>query len=89
MVDIEESGRSDRSFELACLTEHIGMWLEAGIDADANRGRFDLRAAEFARVLFFRRGFAIFWLYLVHNRPGRIDLPRLHSSGLRRLVPQH
>lgn len=72
LVDFEDSGRSDRAFELACLTEHIGMWLEARIDADAILDRFDLTAAESASVLFFRRVFAIFWLYLVHNRPGPV-----------------
>jgi aminoglycoside phosphotransferase (APT) family kinase protein len=72
LVDFEDSGRSDRAFELACLTEHIGMRLEAGIGADAILGRFDLTAAASARVLFFRRMFAIFWLCLVHNRPGPV-----------------
>jgi Ser/Thr protein kinase RdoA (MazF antagonist) len=72
LVDFEDSGRSDRACELACLTEHIGTWNEAGIDAGDILGRFDLTAAESARVLFFRRGFAIFWLYLVHERPGPV-----------------
>lgn len=72
VVDFEDSGRSDRAFELACLTEHIGMWNEAGIEADEILGRFDLTAAESARVLFYRRGFAVFWLYLVHKRPGLV-----------------
>lgn len=70
VVDFEDSGRSDRAFELACMTEHIGTWLEADIGADNLLGRFALTAAESARVLFFRRGFAVFWLHLVHNRPG-------------------
>jgi Ser/Thr protein kinase RdoA (MazF antagonist) len=72
VVDFEDSGRSDRAFEMASLTEHIGTWHEAGIDADDVLGRFDLTGAESARVLFFRRAFAIFWPYLVHERPGPI-----------------
>ncbi len=72
VVDFEDAGRSDRAFELASLTEHISSWHEAGIGADDLLGRFDLTAAESARVLFFRRGFAIFWLQLVCERPGRI-----------------
>jgi aminoglycoside phosphotransferase (APT) family kinase protein len=72
VVDFEDSGRSDRAFELACVTEHIGMWQEAGIDAGDVLGRFCLTAAESARVLFFRRGFAVFWLHLVHERPGLV-----------------
>jgi aminoglycoside phosphotransferase (APT) family kinase protein len=72
VVDFEDSGRSDRAFELACLTEHIGTWLEAGIEADDVLARFDLTAAESARVLYFRRGFAVFWLHLVRERPGPV-----------------
>jgi hypothetical protein len=72
VVDFEDSGRSDRAFELASLTEHVSVWREAGIGADDVLGRFELTAAESARVLFFRRGFAIFWLHLVQGRPGRI-----------------
>jgi hypothetical protein len=72
VVDFEDSGRSDRAFELAGLAEHIGMWREAGVDSGDILGRFDLTAAESARLLFFRRVFAIFWLYLVHKRPGVI-----------------
>jgi Phosphotransferase enzyme family len=70
VVDFEDAGRSDRTFEVAGLAEHIGMWREAGIDSGDVLGRFDLTAAESARLLFFRRVFAIFWLYLVHKRPG-------------------
>ena len=33
---------------------------------------FDLTAAESARLLFYRRGFAVYWLYLVHKRPGLV-----------------
>ena len=71
VVDFEDSGRSDRAFELAGLAEHIGMWQDAGIGTDV-LGRFGLTAAESVRVLYFRRAFAIFWLYLVHERRGRI-----------------
>jgi thiamine kinase-like enzyme len=81
VVDFEDSGRSDRAFELANLTEHIGMWHEANIGADAILGRFDLTAAESARALFFRRVFAIFWLYLVQDRPGlRASRPNACSA---------
>jgi hypothetical protein len=48
------------------------MWHEAGIDADDILGRFDLTATESARVRFFRRGFAIFWLYILGKRPGPV-----------------
>jgi aminoglycoside phosphotransferase len=72
LVDFEDSGLSDRASELACLAEHISTWRESGIDADDLLGRFDLTAAESARVRFWRRGYAIFWLHLVHKRPGPV-----------------
>ncbi len=72
VVDFEDSGLSDRAFELAGLVEHIGTWCEASIEADDIIGRFELTAAETARLLFFRRGIAVFWLYLVHRRPGAV-----------------
>jgi Phosphotransferase enzyme family len=72
VVDFEDSGRSDRTFEIAGLVEHIGTWREAGIDADDILARFDLTAAESQRLLFFRRVFVIFWLHLVHKRPALV-----------------
>jgi Ser/Thr protein kinase RdoA (MazF antagonist) len=72
VVDFEDAGRSDRTFEIAGLVEHIGTWREAGIDADDILARFDLTAAESERLRFFRRVFAIFWLHLVHKRPGPV-----------------
>jgi hypothetical protein len=68
MVDFEDSGRNDRAFELAGLTEHISFWDEAGIEAGVLLDRFELTAAESARVLFFRQGFGVFWLFSLRNR---------------------
>jgi hypothetical protein len=72
VVDFEDSGRSDRAFELAYLTEHIGMWLEAGNDADDVLGRFDLTAADSARLPVFRRGSRSSGC-LVHDWPGPVS----------------
>jgi aminoglycoside phosphotransferase (APT) family kinase protein len=33
LVDFEDSGPSDRSFELAILVEHVSAWSDAGLDA--------------------------------------------------------
>jgi aminoglycoside phosphotransferase len=74
LVDFEDSGRNDRAFELAALTEHISF----RHDTDPLLARFDLTANESARVLFFRRAFAIFWLLLVRDRPGSV--PRLQAE---------
>jgi Ser/Thr protein kinase RdoA (MazF antagonist) len=35
IVDFEDSGPSDRTFELAVLVEHISAWSDAGLSADA------------------------------------------------------
>ena len=68
LVDFEDSGRNDRAFELAGLTEHVSVWYEAGIEAAVLLDRFELTAAESARVLFYRQGFSVFWLFLLRNR---------------------
>jgi Ser/Thr protein kinase RdoA (MazF antagonist) len=68
LVDFEDSGRSDRAFELASLVEHVAVWHDAGIDAEALLDRFDLTAAESEWLTFFRCAFAIFWLALVRKR---------------------
>lgn len=68
LVDFEDSGPSDRAFELAILTEHISAWSDAGMDADAFLGLFGLTRAEEARVRDWRRLAALFWLIML--RPG-------------------
>jgi Ser/Thr protein kinase RdoA (MazF antagonist) len=84
IVDFEDSGRSDRAFELASLTEHLSVWHDHGIDAGTLLSRFDLTATEQARILLFRRGFAFFWLLLVRDRPGPV--PRLQAERLLNLL---
>jgi Ser/Thr protein kinase RdoA (MazF antagonist) len=84
LVDFEDSGRSDRAFELAGLVEHVAVWHDAGIDAEALLERFDLTAAEFAWLTFFRRAFAIFWLVLLRRR--RNSGPHLQASRLLELI---
>jgi len=84
IVDFEDSGRSDRAFELASLTEHLSVWHDHGIDAGTVLDRFDLTAVESARILLFRRGFAFFWLRLVRGRPGPV--PRLQAERLLNLL---
>jgi hypothetical protein len=62
LVDFEDSGRSDRAYEVAAFAEHLSVWHDAKVEAGALLSRFELTAAEAVRVLFFRRGFAFFWL---------------------------
>jgi Ser/Thr protein kinase RdoA (MazF antagonist) len=36
IVDFEDSGPSDRAFELAVLVEHLSAWSDAGLSAEAS-----------------------------------------------------
>jgi aminoglycoside phosphotransferase (APT) family kinase protein len=71
IVDFEDSGPSDRAFELADLVEHISAWSDAGLPAEGLLGSFDLTAAEQVGVREYRRLCALFWLVmLLPGRPG-------------------
>jgi aminoglycoside phosphotransferase len=82
LVDFEDSGPSDRAFELAILVEHLSVWLDGGLDADTFVTSFDLAAAEQARMAQFRRLAALFWLLLL--RPGGRASRRNPPGTLRR-----
>jgi len=86
IVDFEDSGRSDRAFELAVLVEHISFWHEAGIDAGLLLDRFALTAGQSARVLFFRQAWAIYWLHVLHKRPDHADVLAEQASRLLALL---
>ncbi|WP_433241423.1 aminoglycoside phosphotransferase family protein [Streptosporangium sp. CA-135522] len=74
LVDFEESGRSDRAFELAEVTEHVSAWVDTGLDASALLGHFALTATEARRLRECRRLLALTWLImLMHDDP---DHPR-------------
>ena len=81
IVDFEDSGPSDRAFELAVLVEHISAWSDAGLSADAFLGSFGLTAAEQVRVREYRRLSALFWLMMLlpgspahdRNPPGTLE----------------
>ena len=68
LVDFEDSGASDRAFELAGLVEHISAWPGGILEAAGFLALFELTAAEQARLLEFRRLAALFWLIFL--RPG-------------------
>ena len=65
IVDFEDSGPSDRAFELAVLVEHISAWSDAGLSADRFLGLFDLTADERVRVHEYRCLSALFWLTML------------------------
>jgi hypothetical protein len=85
LVDFEDSGRSDRAYELAAFAEHLSVWHDAGIETGALLGRFELTGAERERVLFFRRAFTFYWLLkLLDQRENRPDT--LHRQAGRLLA---
>jgi len=65
LVDFEDSGLSDRAFELAILVEHISAWSEVSLEAEPFVALFDLTASERLRLREFRRLAAFFWLLLL------------------------
>ncbi len=81
VVDFEESGRSDRAFELAEITEHVASWVERPLDVVGFLQHFDLTGAESARLTQCRRLLALVWLFLLafddagarRNRPGTVE----------------
>ncbi|MET7718752.1 phosphotransferase [Streptomyces sp. NPDC005407] len=80
VVDFEDSGRSDRPFELAEITEHVGSWVEHPLNVTAFLDHFDLTAAEEVRLRDCRRLLALVWLFLlaldhknVRNPPGTAE----------------
>ncbi len=82
LVDFEDSGPSDRAFELAILTEHISAWSDASLDANEFLSLFGLTRAEASRVHDFRRLSALFWLIML--RPGSTSSTRNPPGTLER-----
>ncbi|MEU3165552.1 phosphotransferase [Streptosporangium sp. NPDC006930] len=64
LIDWEDSGRSDRAFELAEVIEHISQ-IDGTFNGSGLLEHIDLTAAEAARVLAFRRIFAFSWMCLL------------------------
>ncbi|MEV7122039.1 phosphotransferase [Kitasatospora griseola] len=69
LVDFEDSGRSDRPYELAKVVEHLSAWVDTDLDAAAFLARFALSPAERARLLECRRLFALLWLVFLSTDP--------------------
>jgi Phosphotransferase enzyme family len=68
IVDFEDSGVSDRAFELAVLVEHISAWREGGLDADRFIASFDLSRTERGQLAEWRRLLALYWLLRLRRR---------------------
>ncbi|MBN6056980.1 aminoglycoside phosphotransferase family protein, partial [Nonomuraea sp. RK-328] len=72
IVDFEESGRSDRAFELSEISQHVAMWVDGEVDVLAH---VELSPAEERRLAGCRRLHALMWLFLLspegpRNPPG-------------------
>jgi Phosphotransferase enzyme family len=65
VVDFEYSGRSDRAYELAEITEHVSAWVETPLDVPAFLDHFRLTPAETTRLADCRRLLALVWLVLL------------------------
>lgn len=81
LVDFEDSGVSDRAFEVADLVEHVSVTLTGALDGDELVELLDLDDALAGRVLRMRRLFATFWLDMLlpgnrahdRNPPGSVE----------------
>ncbi|WP_306948456.1 phosphotransferase family protein [Streptomyces sp. B4I13] len=90
VVDFEESGLSDRPFELAEITEHVASWVDQPLDVEMFLDQFDLSATERARLLACRRLLALVWLFLLsfddpqrpRNPPGTAERQAARLSKL-------
>lgn len=90
VVDFEDSGLSDRPFELAEITEHVASWVDQPLNVDAFLAQFDLNAAELTRLLECRRLLALVWLFLLsfddpqhpRNPPGTAERQAARLSWL-------
>lgn len=72
MLDFEDSGRSDKAFELAEIVEHVAFWVDGEADLLAH---IDLTPAEERRLADCRRLHALTWFFLLspegpRNPPG-------------------
>lgn len=81
LVDFEDSGRSDRAWELAIFTEHLSVHGRGQVPAELALGHFATGAAERARIREYRRLLATFWLLMLlpggpshrRNPPGTLQ----------------
>lgn len=82
IVDFEDSGLSDRAFEMADLVEHLSGWSDSGLEGDVLIHAFGLSTAERSRLADCRRLAALFWL--LRLRPGGDASLRNPPGTLRR-----
>ncbi|MDP4510910.1 phosphotransferase family protein [Nonomuraea turcica] len=77
-VDFEDSGRSDRVWELAEMAEHVSMWVDGEVDIV---GRFELSPPEERLMRDYRKLHGMTWLFLLSH-----ESPRNPPGTFRRQV---
>jgi hypothetical protein len=65
LVDFEDAGWSDVAYEVADLVEHVSVWLDGSMTAEALTPYLMLTADETRRLVPCRRLFAVFWLLML------------------------
>lgn len=89
LVDFEDSGRSDRVFEVADVVEHLAT-RAAGVEPDQLLDRFTFDRTEVGRLREHRRLFATFWFLMLlpggpaaaRNPPGTLERQANHLLDL-------
>jgi Ser/Thr protein kinase RdoA (MazF antagonist) len=81
LVDFEDSGRSERAWELAIFTEHLSVHGDGGVPAEVALGYFETGTTERVGIRAYRRLLATFWLMMLlpggpshrRNPPGTLQ----------------
>ncbi|MFC5179607.1 phosphotransferase family protein [Nocardioides taihuensis] len=90
LVDFEEFGRSDLTYEVADVVEHASSRLDRHLDADALLARLPLTGPQHERLRAHRRLLASFWLVMLlpgnrgfdRNPAGSTEDQARHLLGL-------
>lgn len=86
VVDFEDSGPSDRVFELADISEHVSSWVDTVFDVPFFLEQFDLTDKEAERFQQCRRLLALMWLLLLENSTNPTNPPGTAERQANRLL---
>ncbi|MGA5284897.1 phosphotransferase [Streptomyces griseoincarnatus] len=76
VLDFEDSGRSNRVFELAEIVEHPSCWVDTEFDSGSLLGHFDLSVQEVTELREVRRLLSLLWFMMfLPGRPGHLRNP--------------
>lgn len=81
LVDFEDSGRSERAWDLAIFTEHLSVHGDGEVPAEVALGYFETGTDERVGIRACRRLLATFWLLMLlpggpshrRNPPGTLQ----------------